>query len=242
MKKLLALFLTGVMMVSLAACGGTADKDSTESSVTEQQKNSESEKKDTGKTKAPALGAKLTQESLLDYPISNPEDFTTNSIDEDTCKIIGYNGDDEVIVVPEEIDGKTVTEIGENAFFHCESRGIVLPDTVEFVDGYAFLGAAFEYIHFGSGLKRVENACVDNENLKQIIYPEGTEEISVLHLCPEVVALVIPESVTILPPHLFFADATPKAVVVTPEGSAAEAVAKQDGLPVVHDMSEIPNK
>ena len=51
-----------------------------------------------------------------------------------TCH--SYTGD---IVIPEEIDGKTVTAIGKDAFYRCDITSVKLPNTLKLIDEKAFL-------------------------------------------------------------------------------------------------------
>ncbi len=54
------------------------------------------------------------------------------SINEDgTITIIKYVGNDHMIIVPSEIDGHTVTVIGDAAFESCESlESIIVPSSI----------------------------------------------------------------------------------------------------------------
>ena len=51
-----------------------------------------------------------------------------------TC--CSYSGD---IVIPEEIDGKTVAAIGKDAFYRCDITSVKLPNTLKLIDDKAFL-------------------------------------------------------------------------------------------------------
>lgn len=57
----------------------------------------------------------------------------------DTVEIIGYSGNDTEIVIPDNIDGKKVTSIGEGAFENCSSlTSIRIPDSITSIGNYAF--------------------------------------------------------------------------------------------------------
>lgn len=64
--------------------------------------------------------------------------FTYESTEEDYVTITGYLGEEINIVIPEEINGWTVSSIGAFAFAGSDVFRIVLPDTVSFVEEYAF--------------------------------------------------------------------------------------------------------
>ncbi len=70
-------------------------------------------------------------------------DFRYNVSDEDrkTIEITGYTGNDTNVVIPGEIDGYTVTGIGEYAFEYCEGlAGIEIPEGVASIGDCAFYG------------------------------------------------------------------------------------------------------
>ena len=46
-------------------------------------------------------------------------DYEYEILDDGTVEITGYNGSAETLKIPNEIDGKTVTSIGDYAFFDC---------------------------------------------------------------------------------------------------------------------------
>ena len=252
MRKFLTLCLAMVMIMSLTACGGNADKSDPEDSMESGDKSDEDEPAPE-QVQLPAHpiefeptilsdGTELTQEHLLDYPVSDPADFVIEALDENICSIKGYTGHDEIVVVPETINGHTVVEIGEGGLGGLHTRGIVLPDTVHTLRFNALVNSTMEYIYLGSGLKVSENAFTHNVNLRQLIFPEGMEAFPVdpIGLCPGLVAVVVPASVTTIPGGIFSPTIELGAFLATPEGSAADELAEMEQIPVVRDISEIP--
>ena len=71
------------------------------------------------------------------------EDFQYQYIllEDGTAEITGYSGFAESLTVPAEIDGHTVTGIGDRAFSFCFNMAeVTLPDSVTSIGNYAFYG------------------------------------------------------------------------------------------------------
>ena len=68
--------------------------------------------------------------------------------------ITGYTGSDRYLVIPEKINGVTVSAIADEAFYGCSSvKELTIPDTVTAVGAKAFYGCeGLESVSFGSGL------------------------------------------------------------------------------------------
>lgn len=84
----------------------------------------------------------LKENSALAFSTTSPEEgalFVTESYG-DGVKIIGYNGDSTIIVVPETVGEKAVAAIGKSAFSQSNIRAISLPDSVVAIDKGAFAG------------------------------------------------------------------------------------------------------
>ncbi|MBO5779031.1 MAG: leucine-rich repeat domain-containing protein [Clostridia bacterium] len=66
------------------------------------------------------------------------DDQFTCQIKGDSAAIVNYEGNETEVIVPDSINGKTVTAIEENAFSGTEITGISIPDSVKSIGEYAF--------------------------------------------------------------------------------------------------------
>ena len=92
--------------------------------------------------------------------------------------IYGYTGDKTELVIPGEIDGKKVTDIGMNAFYKYSSlTSVTIPESVTSIGFAAFWGCS---------------------GLTSVIIPEGVTNIGVCAFlgCSGLTSVTIPESVT----------------------------------------------
>ena len=83
--------------------------------------------------------------------------YDYNILENGTAQITDYNSPEKNVVIPSEIDGYSVTEIGSQAFYISSIESVVVPDGV---------------IRIGEG------AFTANHNLTEIILPEHEMEIS----------------------------------------------------------------
>ena len=75
-------------------------------------------------------------------------DYEYSLLNDGTVEITNYTGNDTDIVIPAELDGKRVTEIGSFAFDSCTSLvNVKIPDSVLKIGNYAFMRC--------SGLKNI---------------------------------------------------------------------------------------
>ena len=199
MKRIIALVLMIVMLVTLVACGKDKDKPSNDgtntgnditSSTNNDNKNNDIV--DVSITIDSVKNTKETDASLFEY-----EDV------EGGISITGFNGSNEIVVVPEAIDSKDVVLIGENAFVNNNTmKGIKIPSKVQsismrsfanctvlevFVSGsevkkidmYAFNGCKkLHAIELNDGLVTLGGLCFALTNLSEIEIPSSVTEIN----------------------------------------------------------------
>ncbi len=76
----------------------------------------------------PTTASQTQTETDFEYTVSN-----------DTVTITRYTGDEENVTVPQTINGKTVTAIGEQAFYSCQTvKNIILPNSIQTIEEWAF--------------------------------------------------------------------------------------------------------
>lgn len=77
---------------------------------------------------------------------SDKTDFTYES--GETITITGYHGDQDTVVIPEQMEGKQITVIASGAFQNCRASHVILPKTVEIVEPGAFADCELEDMTF----------------------------------------------------------------------------------------------
>jgi len=91
-----------------------------------------------------------------------------------------YVGNEKDVTIPSEIDGKSVTKIGDDAFGYCESlTSIVIPDSVTEIGNSAFAHceSLTEITIPGSVTKIGKRTFSNCTNLELIIIPDSVKEI-----------------------------------------------------------------
>ena len=106
--------------------------------------------------------------------------LVTNELDDGTLKIAKYVGNDKTYVVPAEINGKKVTEIGISAFGNCtEMTSVTIPDSVTNIDWTAFYGCtSLETVTIPESVISIGNEVFYNcTSLKEVTIPAGVTSI-----------------------------------------------------------------
>ena len=79
------------------------------------------------------------------------------------------------LIVPSFINGKAVVGIRANGFYECTGlTGLILPDTVEYIDVNAFLGCEeLTRVRWSAGLRKINSGAFDCTGLETLVLPEG---------------------------------------------------------------------
>ena len=107
---------------------------------------------------------------ILDYQFKESGDIT----------IVTYNGNDKRVEIPSTIDGKTVIGIDEFVFWeHYELEEVVLPDTLQYIGMHAFSMTSISEIDIPEGVESISDfAFMGCDNLKKITLPSTLKDIS----------------------------------------------------------------
>lgn len=100
--------------------------------------------------------------------------------DNKEARILKYNGSDSYVYVPSEIDGNTVTSIGNRAFYNCENIvAIEMPNAIKSIGEFAFSKCKkLELIPLPSELVSIgESAFEECDSLTSITIPEKSTSI-----------------------------------------------------------------
>ena len=106
-------------------------------------------------------------------------DFYYATYDDNTVTITNYAGDSETVKVPIEIDGKTVTTIGEGSFYQKEKTKVVeIPDSVTHLGQNAFYSSGISNIVLGNGITEIKKGTFNScDNLKSVTIPGSVTSI-----------------------------------------------------------------
>ena len=79
------------------------------------------------------------------------------------------------LIVPSFINGKAVVGIRANGFYECTGvTGLILPDTVEYIDVNAFEGCEkLTRVRWSAGLRKINTGAFDRTGLETLVLPEG---------------------------------------------------------------------
>ncbi len=79
------------------------------------------------------------------------------------------------LIVPSFINGKAVVGIRANGFYECTGvTGLILPDTVEYIDVNAFEDCEkLTRVRWSAGLRKINTGAFDRTGLETLVLPEG---------------------------------------------------------------------
>lgn len=184
MKKMIALLMCLILLLSLAACSQERKVDEDE------QKDGTVQKDEPGKDdvagpgdeddEQPTITDEISVENLMVYPESPEGDFEVMGLGDGTCQITKYLGDDEIVVIPASIGGSKPVELSSYLFRNTPTvKAIRLCDPIETI-GYATFSfnENIEIIVFGSGVRELgEAAFMHAKGIREVVLNEGLETI-----------------------------------------------------------------
>ena len=133
-------------------------------------------------------------------PGEGESDYTYNALDDGTIEITGYSGSAENIVIPAQIDGKSVTRIGNNAFEKSSAKEIVIPDSVTEIGSQAFSGCEkLTGVSIPNSVTTIrDRAFFGCNSLASITIPDSVTDIELQAFCncTSLKEVTIPASVT----------------------------------------------
>ena len=149
-------------------------------------------------------GSDKAEESGKTVSASEPgegeSDYTYNALDDGTIEITGYSGSAENIVIPAQIDGKSVTRIGNNAFEKSSAKEIVIPYSVTEIGSQAFSGCGkLTGVSIPNSVTTIrDRAFFDCNSLASITIPDSVTDIELQAFCncTSLKSVTIPASVT----------------------------------------------
>jgi hypothetical protein len=141
----------------------------------------------------------ITMEDLLSHPESPESDFKCMEGKEGLV-LLNYLGSDEVVVLPETIDGKPITSISKYTFANTDAiKAVRLSDSVTELEFGAFGECTgLELFASGSGLEIIgDSAFLNCISLREVRLNEGlkTIEASAFGFCTSLSSVDIPASV-----------------------------------------------
>ena len=180
------------------------------------------------KTPAQAPLTKEQQESsdilmeLLkpDNEPTNKKYFKFSQIRNGGISINKYIGNSSKVVIPNEINGKPVTEIGTDAFRNNQKlKTVVFPDSLKSINSHAFQDcASLESLVIPPGLTQISDyAFLRCKNLRSLKLPDSIKEIDrwAFLRCEKLEEVYLPDSLRFLGVGAFFACYALKKVYIS---------------------------
>ncbi len=107
------------------------------------------------------------------------QNFFTKTMDEETCCIMAYSGDDKRVVIPANLAGKKVTILYDALFKgHDEITHVKIPSTVTNIGSYFFEGCTkLKEVKLPDGLTEIWDYAFSKSSIEEITLPDGVKVI-----------------------------------------------------------------
>ena len=177
-KQLKILGTVLAVCLCATACGSTA-------STTTEDNTVNSETKEASTEQASVVQSQETAEVSQDAKETSVDNFTVTYLDDGTVMLSDYRGDEESIIVPGEVNAKSVTVIESNTFAnHAELRSVILPDSLIEIKSNAFINCDnITNVQFGNSLEIIGNGAFSSTKIESINFPESIKEIGDVAFC-----------------------------------------------------------
>ncbi|WP_418374011.1 leucine-rich repeat protein [Agathobacter sp.] len=237
MKKRLLVLGLAFTMFAATACGTSSDDgnktskaDKTVTATPNSDKTSETQKNDDKKDDAKESyksADDITMDDLKNHEETPAEDFKYRDKSNGEAVIKEYTGDDPIVVIPNEIDGKKVVDFGKIFTNNKDIVAVRVGDNVENIKEGAFGNCDnLKYIVFGKNVKTIEDGLLGGKKFEQVEFNDGIEQIGSSKnglILLNSIEVKIPESVKEM--YLYKA----KTLIVK-SGSYAESYAKENNM------------
>ena len=175
---------------------------------------------------------KITVDKVRNASETSADNFTTETVD-GGISLDRYNGNSEIVVIPDEIDGMPVVEIGEMCFANNkEIKGVKVCDNVTVVEENAFANCInLEIFISGKNVKTVENySFINCQSLEYVELNEGMKSLGMtcFGATDSLEEVYMPASITELDSP--FLESETNVTILCESGSAAETYAKENGI------------
>ena len=190
MKKRLLVLGLAFTMLAATACGTSSDNGSKTSKAdktvtaatnddkkTETQKNDDKDAKKEETKESYKSADDITMDDLNNHEETSADDFEYRDKADNEAVIIEYTGEDPIVVIPNEIDGKKVVDFGKIFMNDKDIVAVKVGDNVEEIAEDAFGNCpSLKYIVSGKNVKAVGGGnfagCV---KLKEVVLNDGLE-------------------------------------------------------------------
>lgn len=232
MKKIISFLLILGILFCAVACADSTDstaKDNTDKVQKDTQ--SSDDHSETTKDNNGGIHTEVTLSAVLSAKTSPEEDFEIVDYGTGEVELYNYLGDDEIVVIPESIDGMVITKISSYVFAndrHPNTKAVRLSDGIKTVDYCAFsLNESIEIVVAGEGLETIaESAFMSCTNLSTVVLNDRltTMENNCFAYCDSLKEIELPSSAAQISEYAFFG-IEGSLTIVGEAGSAVETYA-----------------
>ena len=135
-------------------------------------------------------------------PVSKKDDTDSDFVIENGV-LVKYTGKSSNVIIPD-----TVTVIGENAFFQCETiYTVMIPDSVVRIEKGAFSGCFLSHVELSQKLEYIGDFAFGGcEFLKELILPDSLKEMGegVFQRCTRLILISFSKNLTEIPDSTFW--------------------------------------